>query len=207
MSTTNPEVTLEAIDVSAIVAGSAENAEVTALKKKVKKVADNYTRRYGWCDEVKKALAEIGIEEEKGVVVEVTLLSPATTLPVTVKPSLLHRKTAQEQATVLAGMLGEVKIVTPGGLTLDSRPMGGENVASMRLVEGVDASLVDAWMFTGPQGRVTHYLRGVNDPNRTRSWVYTACGDRVYPDGHGVQSSRPGVPSPPRCKRCEKATS
>lgn len=205
MSTTNPEVTLEAIDVSAIVAANTESAEVRALKKKVKRVADTYTRRYGWCGEVKAALREIGIDDEQGVVVEVTLLNPATTLPITVLPSLLHNKTAQEQADLLAGMVGRVQVTTPSGITLDSRALGASDVASMRLVEGVSSSLVDAWMFTSQQGRVTHYLRGVNDPARTRSWVMTACGDRAYVDS--AMASKESMPNPPHCKRCEKATS
>lgn len=203
MSTTNPEVTLEAIDVSAIVAANTESAEVTALKKKVKKVADNYTRRYGWCDEVKKALAEIGIEEEQAVVVEVTLSNPATTVPVTVSPTLLLNKSGPQQAALLAGLVGTVQVMSSRGWALASRPLTADDVTAMRLVENSSTSVADAWMFTSNSGRVTHLLRGVHDPQRRQEWVRTACGDRVYVSN--AVASKTSTPNPTHCKRCEKA--
>jgi hypothetical protein len=174
-TTETTEPTLVALDVSEFVV--ADTPEVAVLKEKVKAVAKKYTERHGWCDEVKRALKEIGIGDAKPVTVDLTLhpLVGGGTIAVAVDPSLLLGKTAVQQQKVLAKTVADVR-------AYQSSELGGNYTTTLALAPEVVVGMAlrpmpvpgqVQWVRLANNARVLHV---VVDDNGTSRWVESSCG-------------------------------
>jgi len=106
---------MSALDLSAFEA-KVDSPELAAYKAKVKEIAETYTKRHGWCAEVKRALKEIGISEEKPVNINVTT-TMGFVLQTDIKPSALIGKSEEEQKEIVARKIGNLSLTKGGGGT------------------------------------------------------------------------------------------
>lgn len=167
---------------------STENPEVLALKKKVLKVANEYKRRYNWCNEVDNALEEIGISQraiKRPVTVEMGTIE-ANTL---VNPDDYIGKSEQEQKEEMVKHLS--KIMPTVIITTDS-------ITDMRVDEEPEPPETDEenpnWRYISSEGRVLHLMAG-------ESGRYTRCGRYLYAPGGMLYSPRAAMP-PAYCAQC-----
>lgn len=173
-----------------------DSPEIAEYKERVKKVADEYTKRHGWCRQVKNALKEIGIEDEKPISVNVTT-TMGFVIQTKVLPSKLIDKTEDEQKEIIAKKIGKLHltgtgsaaqlVITAGVIQSLELADGATSTspASKTLLQSENGSSRYVWRRT-TEGRVLHlWSLNADGMNRihlqsdtlTRGHVYggTAC--------------------------------
>jgi hypothetical protein len=191
MSTTTEETTeLQPLDVSGYVPDeNSDSAEVKALKAKVRKVAKKYTAAHGWCDEVKRALREVGITESRDVAVSVVTANPEMRVTATLNAEKLHGKTVEQQKKAIAETLGDISLRGQRMGILGTMPFPVDSITQW----SVPPVIAGGWSLMAPRaGRDTHYCRPDGCHTESR------CGS-VW-NAYEVQEADPDRST---CKRCE----
>lgn len=174
-----------------------DSDELKKYKEKVKKVADIYTKRHGWCDEVKRALRDLGIDAEPEKVA--IKISTEFGLDVTarVNPSDYVGLDEDAQKAKIADGVGTIALTHGSGR--GSLRLTPEYITSMEIISPDDLE------------NTPHVWRDVNDArtshafNRDQvvdiaSWRYlsTACGTSF--DSYRIQNSGENR----RCTNCSR---
>lgn len=181
--------------------GANDSPEIKQYKAQVKEVAQRYGKQHNMCGVLNKALKEIGIEDEKPVLVTATTVPPlAMTFQVKALPSTLSGKTEDEQKAIVAGLIGQVSLAAGKNVTLVNVALTAETIATLAVSDKPavpDTPVGYTWKFTSEEGRVKHLFS--ND--QRRSWRgYTAlCGTEAYV-GTSLTSKRS---EDRNCKNCE----
>lgn len=165
-----------------------DSPELAAFKLKVVALAKRHSRAHH-CGGVAAEMRELGIREEQKVKVTVMTSHPFT-FNVNVRPSQLAGKTAAEQAEILAGVIGKVKLSVGDGVSavgLEPIVITAEHVVSMErwtppvnaTVAGVEIGDRDGWRYTSNEGRVLHLFRNLfhDDGSRSTRTVSSECRD------------------------------
>lgn len=184
--------TLEPLDVSPWAPESSDSPEVAALKATVKKVAKKYQKRHGWCDEVKRALREMGIDDERDILVRVET-SLGLTSNLRMAPSSLLGKAAEEQRKVLAKAAG------PIALGESSKPMPPDLITGWRVLSPLPGTPPNIWRKSS-DGKVNHLWLGLGDPLFDRRWINAACGQTEFPG----RVSDPDSIAERSCTKCSR---
>jgi hypothetical protein len=155
--------------------GEAEHPDVTALKQRVREVAEDYAKRHNWCREVQRALAEAGIVDETKVHVQVDFHieggEPQQTM-LRMPQSDLAGKRRAAQHTFVADLLSPE--VTIGRATIKVPVI----IDDLNLVEsGGTEALREGWVlcYTSVDGRVQHIVHGASLRDQPY-WTIAECG-------------------------------
>ena len=164
-----------------------EHPDVTALKQKVIKVADQYTRTHGWCDVVNQALRDMGVKGVPGprkINVEVTFTVEGVDGEQRAthrfdRESLADKTTEQQHEYVLEQIVTPSVVlgvqITPNVTIIDL------NEAARTSRDGLEYPEGYVHVYTSREGRVAHLLRdpGVDDLRRwlRRGIHYAMCSD------------------------------
>lgn len=191
-----------ALDLSQYTA-TTDSPEITAFKEKVRTISMAYARKNNWCDEVRKALKEMGIEDERQVTIKVVTSHPFE-FSVKVLPSALVNLTEDQQKARLAESIGEVTPMTYGAAKVTSVKMtiAPAQIVTMELVtkaaRGTLTPIPEGdWQYIGQQGRVLHLIPPGDD-----RYFYTACGISV---GRASLRARTVRGAGGHCVRCVRA--
>lgn len=177
----------------------AEHPDVTALKQKVREVAQSYTRRHGWCREVKNALREAGIEDERKVNVEITFTVAGSDEQKTIagfQVSDLAGKSDEEQKALVAEKIAP-KVNVAGAQVTIPVTIVDLNESDKQAVSGVGGLEYPDNMFhfyVSDSGRVAHLankpLAVVEDRQNVQQYIdaqrsrghaiYAICGETAY---------------------------
>ena len=184
-----------------------ESGELGAFKQRVRKVAETYTRRHGWCDEVERALKELGIEKPARIHTMVKLATGAggtTEVNYIADPAAFAGLSEEKQIEKLAKELGPLRIsIAVGGQwnTETNVAVTAEMIEEWkeREIPGVGTAPAGYhWMYTSADGRKLHLVPIVNPD---QGYVYSSCGQYLYPRAMTANSPR-GDGS--QCSRCVK---
>jgi hypothetical protein len=208
---TRPDLTaLEFPDITP----STDSPELVEFKEKVRKVALRHSRNHH-CGSIRAEMRELGIEEEKKVKVTVQTNHPFT-FTVSIGPSQLAGKTAQEQATVLAGIIGQVNLsvgsnvhavglqaitITPETVVSMSR----EALPKVQRVGDIEVGERDGWRYGSTEGRVLHLFRNLLDEEgdvRRDRYFSAECGKMAGYSQHLPETSDRGTGR--YCATCSK---
>lgn len=187
----------EALDVSQYLPPE-ELPEVKEVKDRIVKVAKQYTDRHGWCDAVQAALKEAGIVPSVERRFDVDL-GPLGTSVLVLDPMLLHGKTAQQQAKVVAKAIDHISISIGKSTTTYDAGSITDFVTGISIHEDNPAMLSTmpsgAWMVL-PNGKASHLFHGFYAEGT--SWLASACD--AYGDYR--ESLKEPTASSKRCSRC-----
>lgn len=137
--------------------GEVEHPDVTALKQRVREVAETYAKRHNWCREVQRALAEAGIVDETRLHVQVDFHiegADAQQTTIRVPQSDLAGKTRRQQHALVADLLSpEVAI----GRVMVKVPV---RIDDLNLVESAAGAIHEGYVlrYTSDEGKVQHIL-------------------------------------------------
>lgn len=137
-----------------------EHPDVTALKKRVKEVAERYKRRYNWCREVNQALREAGIEDNNTITVEVTFTVAGSDeqKSVVVFPiSDLAGKDDEEQKQVVAEKIAP-KVNVAGTTVSIPVTIVDLNESSRNAATGLNVPNGYTHFYISESGRVAHLV-------------------------------------------------
>lgn len=185
---------------------SADTPELAAFKKTVETVAKKYAKKNQWCNEVDKALAEMGIKPQPDITIDVTTVH-GLKLPVLIGPSLLVGKTEAQQKQAVAKVLGTLTI-SAGGRSSTTLSVAEADIVDMALsTEPIPAAPAEHWYYTSNAGRVLHYFRyyPADSDGRTRGEWYTQyanCGQTAS-QRNLTQDSPRGTGT--RCDHCARS--
>jgi len=176
----------------------AEHPDVTALKQKVRDVAKTYTSRHGWCREVKNALREAGIEDERKINVEITFTVAGSDEQKTIAGfpvSDLAGKTDEEQKQIVAEKIAPKVNVAGAQVTIpvtivDLNKSDKQAVGGLGGLEYPDAYI---HFYVSDSGRVAHLAnkpssvmagQSVEDylqrQRNSGGALYSVCGEAAY---------------------------
>ena len=177
------------IDTSAF---TVDSPEVAALKAKVREVADRYTKKNGWCGEVKRALKEAGVMQEN---IEVEVVTTIGNRRMRVDPSQLVGLDNEGQLAFFAERIGTVNLPHPWVGEIEYA------VIDVNLIEKAEPKQSDHnWVYASLDGRVLH---------RVETPRYASCGTWLEPgsgpgtSGHLVSPRGEGR----RCVKCNRIDS
>jgi hypothetical protein len=158
-----------------------DSPEVAALKENVIRVARKYTNQHGWCNEVNKALAEMGIQSTpKPLVVHVTTTHPFE-FDVRVDVNELVGKTETQQKSVVIAKMGSIYLNGNNAIrrapTIVLKPA---DIADLSLPPKPEPSA--NWKYPTSSSRVKHWF-DIDVANGERSG-YSACGNAYLSRGH-----------------------
>jgi hypothetical protein len=151
---------MSALDLTGF-SGTTDSEELREYKEKIREVAKVYTKRHGWCREVKNALKELGIEDEKKVQIELTT-SMGFVLNTQILPSNLVGKSEQEQKEILAKHIGSLNLVGNGG-TQAAIAVTAESITEMKLVSKVNEPPTGKTLMTTTSGLYRYVWRRIGD--------------------------------------------
>lgn len=177
------------LDMSQFTTTTTDTPEVAALKAKVKTVATKYTNRHGWCEEVNKALKEIGIDDEKTITIGVSLDFLPEPVKTTILPSLLAGLDDDAQRAAVAAKLKTIRYAV--GSDTGEIPVTFANVTDVSLWTPPSVAANDRpgdrWLFASDLGRSRHLYQNI-DSSEGRT-VWTVCNQSHYrsrlTDKHG----------------------
>lgn len=200
---------MSAIDVSAFI--STDTPEVAALKDKVRTVAEKYKKRHNWCQEVERALVEMGVDEAKKHVIVRTTLTNGVAISVRIPVDDLNGKGEDVQKAVIAKAVGSLHLSgggsgVIGGSTLLVTATMIESMELQSPIPGATTSAGggDGWYYTSNLGRVMHnYSNYTLESARTRGFGYfdAVCGRGSTNINEMTTTSSLGEDR--RCTRCE----
>lgn len=202
---------MTALDVSHLVTETDESAELTEFKNKLVKVAKAYKNRYGWCNEVDRALKELGVEPPKTVTVILQHETfPGINMNVQVIANKLHRKSEDEQKKTLVKELGKVQMtVKAGGRTVNTEGsyLDASGVVKMELwapaVGPLAAPAGYYWRYSGPDGQVLHLYSATEEDFSRGQSRYAECGQWTPDISAAPLETRRGKGQ--ACKTCVKS--
>lgn len=183
------------IDVSKYDTG--ESAEVAAFKAKVRTVADKYSKKYGWCSEVNRALGEMGIANHKPIQVKVSFVIGEITIEKVVAVSIesLLGQSEEGQRNAVAEAIPDVE-VRLGSQVVQTLDVGPDDIENFELHSDPNVAEDDTtrWWYTSDNGRVLHYLSEYSTHQAVcGAWLSRLTRTKNSPRGGGR-----------RCERCAK---
>jgi stress-induced morphogen len=154
--------------------GDTEHPDVTALKQRVREVAEQYAKRHNWCREVQRALAEAGIVDETRLHVQVDFHiegADAQQTTIRIPQSDLAGKTRRQQHALVADLLSPE--VTIGRVAIKVPVI----IDDLNLVESGASEVKDGYVlrYTSHEGKVQHIVEEVS-LRHNRHWTLAECG-------------------------------